>query len=205
MLLGVALLNVIGQKQFLGNGCGSCFVTANLRIVCAEAAPLFVNHTLLRNLNFSVIMESNDEQLNNKDRAGKILQMVGANKRLMEEFNSEVTLDWATVLTSSEQKTMSVARALVNNPHLLCMSRPTCLLHAHQAKLVFEALRAHVDQSGLFMQGGHGGPERGPRTCIITASRDTFAELTDQVLETNSTAGVKVSKKSSTSVLCGRQ
>merc|ERR1719379_879172 len=93
----------------------------------------------------------------------------------------------------SHRSLINIARALVANPEVLGMHKPSMALREETAENMLSQLRAFVDDKGLEMD-----PEmlhmRRPRTCIITAARAYATKLADQVFEFEGKEGVRCVK-----------
>jgi len=101
------------------------------------------------------------------------------------------TLAWMDVPSQSQRCLLGLARALIMNPELMCMHKPTCSLDEETSTVVMDALKAFVQNKGL-VQDEHTKHFRRPRTCIITASRTKGLVQLDKVWHVSKEAGVEL-------------
>uniref|UniRef100_A0A7S3EX64 ABC transporter domain-containing protein n=1 Tax=Haptolina ericina TaxID=156174 RepID=A0A7S3EX64_9EUKA len=77
--------------------------------------------------------------------------------------------DWQNRLSGSEIRLVSLARAIITQPHLLVLHRPLTGLDEHLATKVLDVLRQFVDKRGVLAPDGR-AEQREPRTVIFTCS-----------------------------------
>jgi len=83
----------------------------------------------------------------------------------------EQATEWQRTLSSSEVRLISIARAIITDPHLLVLHRPLAGLDEHLALRVLETLREFVDNRGVHMGDEEGSNQLGElRTVVFTCS-----------------------------------
>merc|ERR1719399_353236 len=90
--------------------------------------------------------------------------------------------DWGTVFSSSDLAAIHIARALITNPEVMVIHRPTIYFDKHAAARVLALLHEYVDLRGLEMPITDVARRR-PRTCIMSTSADVEVRRADMVLE----------------------
>jgi ABC-type multidrug transport system fused ATPase/permease subunit len=171
----------------------SYFVPSHLRVLHVSNEPMFFPGTLKENLLFGVTPGDPD---GDDDRIEKICAMLGAPEQLLQLLSgSDVTQNWKEVLSQTQCQILSLARALISNPEVLCIHKPTMIFDEEYSRQIFEVLRNFVDQRGI-VQDGSTWHLRRPRTCIIT-SNDIYAEKVADMTFHVSNAGIRFLNKDS--------
>mmetsp|Transcript_174173 Transcript_174173/g.552935 ORF Transcript_174173/g.552935 Transcript_174173/m.552935 type:complete len:940 (-) Transcript_174173:79-2898(-) len=191
-LLGGAKLpkkNAEGGKPCVFN------VPSHLRVLHVPAEPLFFKGTLLQNLTYGVMPGDEDGDIG---RIKAILGKLGVKQHVIDMIANEKSLDWGVVLSPTTRNLLSLARALVANPELICAHKPTELLDQENAKQVLRTLRSFVRKRGVEQDPATFGNRR-PRTCIFTSSKKYGVEISDKVFKVLRTGVEEVSKTEVTS------
>jgi len=89
--------------------------------------------------------------------------------------------DWMSRLSSGEAQLLSIARALIANPEMICIHQPTAILNDASTVRVMKALKQYVGQRGICQDPSAIGLRR-PRTCIFTSARVEAAEHADVLI-----------------------
>jgi len=156
---------------------GTFFIPPNLRVFHVDTRPMFVHGTLLTNMLYGVEPGDSDGEL---ERIQAIFRRLGVDEHLEILLSDKNPRNWDEVLTQTQKVQMHLIRALVANPEVLIVHKPTLVFTDEVASVVFRCLKAFVDKRGLDLN-----PEewhlRRPRTCIITASRHTGCEMADKI------------------------
>mmetsp|Transcript_174168 Transcript_174168/g.552895 ORF Transcript_174168/g.552895 Transcript_174168/m.552895 type:complete len:942 (-) Transcript_174168:79-2904(-) len=194
MLLGGAKLPMRSNGE--GGEPMSIFnVPSHLRVLHVPAEPLFFKGTLLQNLTYGVMPGDEDGDIG---RIKAILGKLGVKQHVIDMIANEKSLDWGVVLSPTTRNLLSLARALVANPELICAHKPTELLDQENAKQVLRTLRSFVRKRGVEQDPATFGNRR-PRTCIFTSSKKYGVEISDKVFKVLRTGVEEVSKTEVTS------
>lgn len=97
-------------------------------------------------------------------------------------FKAGEIINWHESLSGSEKLKISVGRALITNPEVLILQRPTSALQPDDKEIVMEALVANVRNRGYKL------PEkkikyRRPRTLILSSATHHELEMADTIWE----------------------
>jgi len=193
------LLNLIGDvylahiEGFSMNcsaaGSGNLVLPPHLRTIHVSYEPMFFEDTLLANLTFGCAKSSNDGNLERVLDICKKLH-ISENILLTIEAN-ELATEWLTVLSATEASLLHIARALIANPDVLVIHKPTLYLSNEMADVVYTVLKDFVDNRGLLLDGEEFHTRR-PRTCIVSARRalGAGALMADSVFHVSRIQGV---------------
>ncbi|CAE8597453.1 unnamed protein product, partial [Polarella glacialis] len=139
------LLNLIGDvylahiEGFSMNcsaaGSGNLVLPPHLRTIHVSYEPMFFEDTLLANLTFGCAKSSNDGNLERVLDICKKLH-ISENILLTIEAN-ELATEWLTVLSATEASLLHIARALIANPDVLVIHKPTLYLSNEMADVVY--------------------------------------------------------------------
>jgi len=185
------ILKILGQVILpdpASESDGDLFVPSHLRVLHISQEPLFFQGSLLTNLTFGVHEGDDDGKL---ERVLKICLRLGLPQQIQDCLhNDECKLHWDEVLSLTERHLLSIARALISNPEVLCIHKPTLPFDGSTSLLVLDMLKEFVEERGVFMDRMtyH---ERRPRTCIITASRVQALDMADAVYHVNAERGIQ--------------
>merc|ERR1711871_920487 len=89
----------------------------------------------------------------------------------------------------TQKRFLHLARALIANPEILCIHKPTLPFDSPGVKKVIMMLGRFVREKGVWQDDSERWFRR-PRTCFFTASRREGIDLADQVLAVNKKRGV---------------
>jgi len=164
---------------------GIYFVPPHLRIFHMPQEPLFMHGTLRENLTFGLPQDDVDGDL---DRMVAICTRLGLSQRLINILVNGSLENWTNVLSMTEKVLLHLARAIIANPEVLVLEKPTLVFDSDQTIEVLRVLREFVDQRGLEVERcTHKGEveklSRRPRTCIFTASRQEGCAIADEIYE----------------------
>merc|ERR1711924_400832 len=113
-------------------------------------------------------------------RVQTICSLLGVPDSVQRHILAEDILNWSQVLSLSERMLLHTARALIANPEMLVVHKPTLVFDNVTAGKVLHALRSFVDEKGL-EQDPSQWMHRRPRTCFCTVSRPAGVEIADRV------------------------
>ena len=104
---------------------GCLFVPAHLRVLHASSEPLFFKGNLPDNLTFGVAHVDEDAR---PDRVISVCTKLGFTDSvwsLVRQGSDGAESTWAEVLSHTQQSLCSLARAVISNPEVLCVHKPT--------------------------------------------------------------------------------
>jgi ABC-type multidrug transport system fused ATPase/permease subunit len=130
-----------------------------------------------------------------KQRVFEICQLLEVPEHLHylldEDERDDDIYNWNEMLSLSTRAQLNLARALVNNPHVLVLHLPTKYLNQSLAANAFKVLRKFVDLRGLRVESEDThmasiNYQPRPRTCFFTTTSPIGTSVADMVLEVNS-------------------
>merc|ERR1719482_2531594 len=89
---------------------------------------------------------------------------------------------WGKLFSSTDVAGVHIARALITNPEVLVVHRPTIYFDEHAGARVLALLHEFVDLRGLEMPITDVARRR-PRTCVMSTSSSREVRRADMVLE----------------------
>lgn len=179
------MLKLIGGVLFPHTGVVA--IPPHLRVLHISPFPVFFEGTLLKNLTYGLKATEADS---GRDRVLNICKHMKMSEHLHhlldEDESDDISTIWSETLSLTTQSQLNLARALVNNPNVLVLHKPTLYLTDDLATAAFQALRKFVDERGL-EQDPQSFNHRRSRTVIMTTSRlyglsaaDAIYEVTEQ-------------------------
>jgi len=183
-----SLLKIIGGNILLTpedlHGDASFFLPSHLRALHVHT-PQFFEDTLLANLTFGVNHGDSDGRL---DRVTSICKKLGIHANVIEHIALGDSQQWHDVLSASQCQLISIARALIANPEVLCMHKPTEHFNEAQAHLVTKTLREFVSHRGLLQTDSP--TMRRPRTLIMTSTRRSNFSEANRIFHVSKVQGI---------------
>eukprot|EP00746_Dinoflagellata_sp_MGD_P047984 gnl/MRDRNA2_/MRDRNA2_21887_c0_seq1.p1 gnl/MRDRNA2_/MRDRNA2_21887_c0~~gnl/MRDRNA2_/MRDRNA2_21887_c0_seq1.p1 ORF type:complete len:339 (-),score=51.96 gnl/MRDRNA2_/MRDRNA2_21887_c0_seq1:329-1246(-) len=185
------LLNILGSVILPTQG--DIFVPPHLRLYHISQEPLFVDGSLLENLRFGTDKDSFDASI---ERIVQICRRLALSDRVLSEIQSDATTakNWYHVLSLTESILVHLARALIANPEVLVVHKPTLAFSDDTAQIVLRCFRRYVDEKGVDEDPSEIHHRR-PRTCIFTASRHAGVDIADQVFVVGADGTFEVPKE----------
>eukprot|EP00746_Dinoflagellata_sp_MGD_P005561 gnl/MRDRNA2_/MRDRNA2_110787_c0_seq1.p1 gnl/MRDRNA2_/MRDRNA2_110787_c0~~gnl/MRDRNA2_/MRDRNA2_110787_c0_seq1.p1 ORF type:complete len:929 (-),score=162.28 gnl/MRDRNA2_/MRDRNA2_110787_c0_seq1:115-2901(-) len=166
------MLKLIGGVLFPHTGVVA--VPPHLRVLHISQNPVFFQDSLLNNLIYGLKPGNQDAA---KDRVLEICKILRVPKHLHSLLDTDESDDiicpWDEQLSLSQRAQLNLARAMVNNPNLLVLHKPTLYLNDELTTITFRALRQFVENRGLALSA-EGFQHRRARTCILTTSRSNI-------------------------------
>merc|ERR1719215_1431834 len=147
--------------------------------------PSFIPGTLEENLVFGVPHGDPDGRSARVLAICRRLQLAEDVLQHMHEVHP-----WADVLSQTQCQLVSLARALIANPEVLCLHKPVMVFSDSTAHLLVRALREFVDSRG-FEQDPSERHLRRLRTCVMTTSSNAAMELADATFHVSLTEGIR--------------
>lgn len=182
------LLKILGG-ELLPNG-GTCFVPSHLRVLHVSTEVYFVQGTLYKNLVFGVKQDDKDGEL---ARVHKVCSDLGLDSDIHTYIDSNQVLPWKQILTHTQKYLVSFARALIANPEILCIHKPTLALDEKRSVALMSVLKEFVTSKGLDQDPATLHLRR-PRTCIMTSAKFLGVETSDAVVHVCAETGIEVMK-----------
>jgi len=175
---------------------GSFFIPSHLRVLHMSTEPLFFLGSLYENLTFGVTPGDPDGDL---DRVKEIARRLDLPERLHGMINAGMEgekLIWGEVLSYTQRCLLCLARALITNPEVLCIHKPTMSYDENTSLRVLNLLREFVKDKGV-VQDPKARHRRRPRTCIFTSSKIQGVDMSDEVWLVNKSEGIRSVPKES--------
>jgi len=190
-LFGEVLLPFIeGYEHNIARGSGDVLVPPHLTVLHVSKDPLFIHDTLYKNLIFGCARHSGNDDM---DRVLGICRRLGLPKHILETIETNTApVAWLNVLSSTEASLLHVARALIANPEILIIHKPTLFLNTELSDTMYTLLKEFVEHRGLFKDPKEFYVRR-PRTCLVTARRiaGTGAQVADAVFQMSQDFGLE--------------
>mmetsp|Transcript_27287 Transcript_27287/g.63563 ORF Transcript_27287/g.63563 Transcript_27287/m.63563 type:complete len:907 (-) Transcript_27287:119-2839(-) len=164
---------------------GTCgfLIPPHLRMLHVGSDPMFFHGTLYANLTFGVHEGDRDACA---ERVVAILRRLELPEQVIDLVHSEEQLAWGEVLPLTQRHLLCVARALIANPDILVMHKPTLAFDERTSVNVLGLLKEFVVKRGVEEQDEGEWHRRRPRTCVITSSKKHGVEIADQVFHVSS-------------------
>lgn len=183
--------DVLPDPSLIGQGekdKGRLFVPSHLRMLHVSA-PLFYKGTLLTNLTFGIAAGGEDD--GSRERVKAVAQRVGVDASVLSYLspgNESDTHDWSAVFSTTQCQKLSIVRALVSNPEVLCMHQPCQIFNDQRARHIMSVFRAFVDDRGI--EQLLPPSTRRPRTVVMTTGSVASLKFADKIFSV-SEKGIK--------------
>lgn len=164
---------------------GDLYVPTHLRVIHVPGQPMFFSTTLLENLRYGVHGNSDDGRL---ERVLEICRSVNVSEELIKVIEEETRQNWDSHLSLTQKMSLHLARALIANPDMLILHKPTIAFDSDTASDIMKTLKKFVEHRGLCFDANIGLRRR--KTCIITKTRLEGCEMADKIFWVQKT-GVK--------------
>jgi len=157
------LLKIIGGVHLPDSG--DFFVPPHLRIFHVVQTPLFFRCSLLANITYGTEV---NHDLARIDRVIKVCQRLHVSDTTLELVLGDQIRNWDEHLSTTQKASLHLARALIANPEVLVVHKPTLCFDDTTAYAVMDAFQTYVRHRGVDIESDP--VIRRARTCIITAS-----------------------------------
>jgi len=161
---------------------GQLFVPCHLRIIHIPCEPCFFRGPLLGNMTYGVRAGDPD---GDKSRVKAIFRDLGLPFKVMnllEEASAHFE-NWIDVLSTSQLHLLSIVRALVANPQVICIHKPSEKHSAEQGRQLLGVLKMFVEGGGLQQDAATIAKRKPrPRTCIMTNVKAIANEFADDIV-----------------------
>lgn len=183
------MLKLLGNVLLPGRG---LFVPPHLRTLHISEQPLFFEGTLKENLLFGVHPGDDDGRM---ERIEAICRSLSIPESLISLIASDTSHSWAEVLSMTTRVLVNMARAVIANPEVLCIHKPTLAFDNDTAAVVLKVLKSFVEEKGVLQDHSHMAfLSRRNRTCIITAARTASVRTADLVFQISPDGVKKIEK-----------
>lgn len=167
---------------------GQFHVPSHLRTLHVSG-PMFFEGSILDNLLFGVATGDDDGR---RDRVVEICTKLGLGEEIVRHTALNDVHVWSDVFSATQCQLMSIATALIANPEVLCIHKPTQYFDAGTAHKVASVFREFVDLKGLECPGPR--QSRRPRTCIMTTADNANLRFADAVFNITADDGIQLVK-----------
>jgi ABC-type multidrug transport system fused ATPase/permease subunit len=163
------------------------FVPSHLNILHVRRAMFFYG-TLYDNICYGCAKDHHDAH---KVRVTKILRLLQVEEDVIAHLDKEDKCNWADVFSEGQCQLLSLARAFVMNPEVLCLHKPTVVFDTDMARAVTEILREYVEKKGV-AKDDRVLHLRRPRTCIITSAQHVNLERAHTIYYVSQETGISL-------------
>lgn len=165
------------------------FIPSHLTVLHVQPEPLFFSGTLMDNLLFGY-NDAHDAAA--KSRVIRICTRLGLSRDVLSKIKSPDALHWSSVLSFSQRALINLARALIANPNVLIIHRPTDYLDEAAQSAIMAVLHEFVEKRGI-EQDEVLNPIalRPPHTCILSTASFPCIDMADEVICVSKTDGIR--------------
>jgi len=188
------LLKVIGKEllPLIIDDDPKFFMPPHLRVLHVSMEPMFFKGSLLENLTLGATNRTDDGKL---ERIEDICRRLGLREDTMAFLRSNVhKVDWLSYFSQTQRQLCHLARALVANPEVLCIHKPTQVLDHGLTLQVMNCIIEFVRKRGL-LQDDSTMFNRRPRTCVFTSCKWENVQHADNVVHVSQQFGIRVMDK----------
>jgi ABC-type uncharacterized transport system fused permease/ATPase subunit len=185
-VLGGVILPEIPSLMDINSHQARLLIPSHLRVLHISPDPMFLLGSIEDNLTYGT---SKQPQLVANGRVIAILTQLGISPKLLE--HEEVDMHWSQVLSQSQQRLLSIARALIANPDVLVMHQPLRHLDEAACTRVMKVLKEFVADRGVALQSRE-RPFRRPKTCIMTSGDAMSMCYADRVYLSSQETGISL-------------
>ena len=132
---------------------------------------LLPDFTAIENIYLAGLSAGNSKEIS-KSKAKNLLKKVGLTKR-SDHFPSE--------LSGGEKQRISIARALINDPHIILADEPTGSLDLETAKGIFELLKSQLNSNRLIIFATHNRFFADKSDCLLEMVSGNIRTANDRV------------------------
>lgn len=169
------------------------FVPSHLRVLHVPVEALFFFGTLRQNLSFGVADGDSDGDL---ARILTICRRLTLDDEVLNYIGSDASLPWPDVLSLTQCSLLCTARAVISNPEVLVMHKPTQPFDDVTCELIMGLFKEYVVNKGIEQDPSMWWCRR-PRTCIVTSSKAAGINQCDHVVHVSAKAGYEIVGKTS--------
>lgn len=175
------LMKILGSQIIPDSG--DLLIPPHLRALHISPNPTFFSDSLMSNMTYGVAKDDKDGSI---ERVTAICRMLLVSDKVLKYLDPNdpdmfnVKADWGDILSQTQRTLVSLARALIANPEILVIHKPTVVLDDATTQNTFKCLRKFVREKGVCMDRAMYASRR-PRTCVITTARPTGVAAADHV------------------------
>jgi len=172
------------------------FMPCHLRALHMTCEPTFFRGSLMDNITYGVRPGDPDGDKSRVKAIFRHLGLPGNVLALLEEDSLHFS-NWFDVLSVSQRHLIGIARALVANPQVICIHKPTEKYSEEQGKQVLGVLRLFVQGAGLEQdQSTISKRKPRPRTCIMTSVNLFGNDYADDIIFVSRDGMMRIDKDS---------
>ena len=165
------------------------FTPPHLRIVQIQENPMIMGpeESIFDNLIFGFKKSPSLDLVALEKRALKVMAALGFSTELMgDKFKEHNFIGvGGSKLTRSDRQLISIGRALIMNPEMLIVHKPTALLDEKGTEKVLEAFQEYCSNRGFLMDPDEALIKRRKRTIVYTAKNESAAAMAQSIFEAN--------------------
>eukprot|EP00928_Gymnodinium_smaydae_P043366 TRINITY_DN2906_c0_g3_i1.p1 TRINITY_DN2906_c0_g3~~TRINITY_DN2906_c0_g3_i1.p1 ORF type:complete len:866 (+),score=111.61 TRINITY_DN2906_c0_g3_i1:138-2735(+) len=184
------LLRVIGDMLIQDDVRNVVFVPSHLRVLHVNSEPMFFHGTLFANLTFGTAQHGDRFPR----RVEAICKGLGLGSEVLCHLSTKRSQNWGVVLSQTQKHLLTLARALISNPEILCLHKPTLAFDEATSIRVLRVLKEFVRQKGLYHPPTVKARCR-PRTCLMTSAKMLGVQYADKVFHVSTAKGVSLIEK----------
>jgi len=154
------------------------FMPSHVRVLHLPLQPLFYEGTLYENLTFGVKVGHPD---GNQARVIAICRRLKLSEDVIKMLFTNEVMQWDTFLSQTQKQAVCLARAVVTNPEVMCIHKPTQVFDPESALNIMKVLRMFVTNKGVEMDPSTWHLRR-IRTCLFTSTDRMNVVLADQII-----------------------
>jgi len=195
------LLKLLGNVFHLNreddNHSGYIFTPSHIRTLHVSQETFLLHADLLTNL----IFNAEEQTYGTIERVKQIcrdLHFSPCLRSLVEDLRIERDLEdttWMSHLTHTDMSRLNLARALIMNPELMVLHKPSLVFNEEEKDQILTVIRRHVDERGLHLPVGKFHQLRRPRTVFFTSASNLGMQVADAVIKVSSEGLSKISAK----------
>eukprot|EP00747_Dinoflagellata_sp_TGD_P011552 gnl/TRDRNA2_/TRDRNA2_120855_c3_seq1.p1 gnl/TRDRNA2_/TRDRNA2_120855_c3~~gnl/TRDRNA2_/TRDRNA2_120855_c3_seq1.p1 ORF type:complete len:260 (-),score=34.78 gnl/TRDRNA2_/TRDRNA2_120855_c3_seq1:67-846(-) len=171
------LLRVLGGAVLPTLDTGSdFFIPAHLRVLHVPVEKMFIHACLFENLLFGVDHVC-DPTAGTRERVADIVRALGMRQDILDLVYSDETYHWGDVLSQTQRSQLCLARALVANPEMLVLHKPTEGFDEISSHFILHLLDDFKRNKGVGFEEDKFEFRR-PRTVVMSSSKMVGVALT---------------------------
>eukprot|EP00928_Gymnodinium_smaydae_P011913 TRINITY_DN14356_c0_g1_i2.p1 TRINITY_DN14356_c0_g1~~TRINITY_DN14356_c0_g1_i2.p1 ORF type:complete len:873 (-),score=191.78 TRINITY_DN14356_c0_g1_i2:103-2721(-) len=169
---------------------GRLFIPPHLRVLHVSQETFILNDSFLVNLVFNTDLG----RMGGLKRIMELCRLMGLPAELLKGLqrrsligpgleamaHKEEKGNWLSLMSHSDFARLNLVRALIMNPELLVMQKPTIVFDESEQEAIIALIRRHVDERGIALGPGDRRHRR-PRTVFYTASSRLGTDKCDGV------------------------
>jgi len=165
-----ALLKVLGGSLLpdMEIHKGQVFMPCHLRVIHITSEASFFRGSLMDNVTYGCRRGDPDSDKARVKAIFRLLGLPGNVINLLEDDSLHFS-NWLDVLSVSQKHLLSIVRALIANPQVICIHKPTDKYSDEKGKQVLAVLKNFTQGAGLAQDENVVSLKKPrPRTCIMT-------------------------------------